>query len=178
MKKILTIMIIGISVIFLSCGKEEKISSIENSKKGPQLVINKFSIISTNAGKTEWIFYARKAVVYEDKNSVEADEIIIDFFHDKQEKEVSSHLIAKKGNVNTRTNNMEAEGNVVLSSENGNRLFTEKVRWISSTQKFFTEEEVRVEKKDSSVISGVGMEADLNLDNIKILKDVKVEAIE
>lgn len=176
-RQILMYFMIAAVFLFSSCGKEEKISFVENNEKGPQLVINKFSITATNAGKMEWIFYALKAVVFEDKNLVNADEINIDFFLDKKEKEISSHLTAKKGNVNTRTNDMEAEGNVVLTAESGNKLFTEKVKWIYATQKFFTDKAVRVEKKDN-IITGVGMEADLNLENVKILKDVKVEAKE
>lgn len=173
----ISIYLIIFVLLFSSCGKEEKISSVENNVKGPQLVINKFSVTATNAGKVEWIFYARKAVVFEDKNLIDADEISIDFFLDKNEKEISSHLVARKGNVNTKTNDMEAEGNVVLTTESGNKIFTEKVKWFSAAQKFFTEEAVRVEKKDS-IVTGVGMEADPNLENVRILKDVKVEAKE
>ncbi|MDD5772894.1 MAG: LPS export ABC transporter periplasmic protein LptC [bacterium] len=177
MKKLLTFIIAGISVIFLSCGKDEKISFVENKVKGPQLVIDKFSITATNMGKTEWIFHARKAVVFEDKNLIDADEINIDFFIDKKGEEISSHLVAIKGNVNTKTNDMEAVGAVVLTSGSGNTLFTEKVKWLSAAQKFFTEEAVKVEKKDS-IITGIGMEADPNLENVRIFKDVKVEAKE
>lgn len=179
LNKILYFIFVGVGIVILnsSCGKEEKISFVENNLKGPQLVINKFSITATNSGKIEWIFYARKAVVFEDKNLVEADEIKIDFFLDKKGKEISSHLTAKKGNVNTKSNDMEAEGNVVLTAESGNTLFTEKVKWISAAQKFSTEDAVKVEKKDS-VITGIGMEADPNLENVRILQNVKVEAKE
>lgn len=171
------LIIVGISLIFLSCGKDEKISSVESNEKGPQLVINKFSVTTTNAGKIEWIFRAQRALIFEDENLIDADQINVDFFFDKNQKEISSRLNAGTGNVNTKTNDMKAEGNVVLTAENGNKLFTEKLEWRSLDQKFFTDKEVKVEKKDS-VLTGIGMEADTNLENIKILKNVKVEAKE
>ncbi len=178
MEKLLRFIIIGINIIvFPSCGKEKNISSVENDKKGPQLVIDKFSVTATNAGKMEWIFHAQRAIVFEDKNLIDADGIDIDFFFDKNGKEVSSHLTAKKGNVNTKTNDMEVNEDVILTTENGNKLFTEKLKWRSSDQKFFTDERVKVEKKDS-ILTGVGMEADTNLESVGILKDVKVEVKE
>ncbi|MEW6088257.1 MAG: LPS export ABC transporter periplasmic protein LptC [bacterium] len=171
------IIIMTFTLLISSCGKDEKISSPENNQKGPQLVIDKFSITATNAGKMEWIFYAKKAVVFEDKNLITASEINIDFFFDKKGKEIISHLVSENGNVDTKTNDMEAEGNVVLTTESGNKLNTSKLKWISNDRKFFTDKEVRVEKKDS-IVTGLGMEADPNLENVRILKDVKVEAKE
>lgn len=177
MKPLKFLIIVGISFIFLSCGKDEEVSSVESNGKTPQLVIDKFSVTTTNAGKVEWIFRAQRALVFENENLIDADGINVDFFFDKNQKEISSHLNAKTGNVNTKTNDMKAEGNVVLTAENGNKLFTERLEWRSAEQKFFTDKEVKVEKKDS-ILTGVGMEADTNLENIRILKDVKVEARE
>jgi hypothetical protein len=77
------------------------------------------------------------------------------------------------------TNNMEATGNVIVTSKKGSTLETEELYYLSPTGKeqkgkFVTEEFVKITEPDR-VTTGYGLEIDSDLENGKIKRDVKVK---
>jgi LPS export ABC transporter protein LptC len=69
--------------------------------------------------------------------------------------------------VDERTNNLEATGNVVVTSDSGVVVRSEKMKWDNAQQKIFSDEFVRITSPKEQ-LQGRGFESDQNLRNYKI----------
>ena len=85
---------------------------------------------------------------------------------------VRSTLTADEGVLARRTNDMEVLGNVVVYAADGTVLTTEKLTWNERTGKIQSDRPVRA-TRGKDVMTGVGVEADPDLRNIRILSDFK-----
>ena len=76
----------------------------------------------------------------------------------------SSVLTAREGDLNERTHNMTARGNVVLQTTEGTRLSTEELKFQNREQKIVVpvSQLVRVERA-GDVLTGYGFESDPEL---------------
>src|SRR5687767_8639827 len=110
---------------------------------------------------------ADTAFTYEDNTRFELRTVKTLFFTETGLK--NGTLTSRQGTHNVRTGNMEARGNVVVVSEDGRRLVTEHLRYdpgkneISSDSAFVLTE-------PAQRISGIGLTADPNLNNVNIHK--------
>lgn len=95
------------------------------------------------------------------------DHVVVDFF-DEYGKH-STVLTSDKGTVNEQTNNLQAEGNVVVKSDSGTVVRTEKMFWDNSRQLIHSPEFVRITSPKEQ-LQGTGFESDQNLRNYKIFK--------
>lgn len=95
-----------------------------------------------------------------------------------EEGELASILTARRGILDIATSNMEATGNVVVTSTKGSRLETEELHYLppagNRKGKFVTEEFVKITEPDR-ITTGYGLEIDSDLKNAKIKRDVKVK---
>jgi LPS export ABC transporter protein LptC len=100
------------------------------------LTIKKFHHVTTENGIKKWTLEATSASLYSQKNMVKLNDISVIFFmHDKQ----NITLTANKGELNSETNNMTLNGNIVavmtpytLTTENLN--YDHKLRIIHATK--------------------------------------------
>ncbi len=81
----------------------------------------------------------------------------------------TSVLTSQRAQVDDRTNDMIAEGNVVVVSDSGTTVTTEKMYWDNKNRKVHSDLFVRV-VSPTEIIQGVGFEADQNLSNYTIYK--------
>ncbi len=95
------------------------------------------------------------------------DSVIVDFF-DEQERH-TSRLTARSGKVLDRTRDFEAYGNVVVTSDSGTVLKTDRLFWNNETSKIHTDAFVDIVSSDEHIM-GHGMESDQNLENYKIFR--------
>jgi LPS export ABC transporter protein LptC len=103
-------------------------------------------------------------------HGVELSRLRVDYFD--EEGDVRSTLTATEGLLKRRTSDMEARGNVVVVAHDGTRLVTERLTWNERTGKIESDRFVRVTQGDD-VFTGVGIEADPDLKNIKVKSDFK-----
>jgi len=136
----------------------------------PDQEIDHFTLTQTREADRLWVLRAVHARIYEKADRVETSNVRIDFYGDNDE--VQSTLTADYGTLLRRTNDIEAIGNVVVTAEDGTILKTEKLAWNERLGKISTEEEVEITKGDD-VMTGVGMESDPDLTNIKVKRDFK-----
>ena len=132
--------------------------------------IDGFTLTQTQEGTRVWSLSAENALVYEDADRVELTTLRIDFFDDKGE--VRSTLTADEGVLERRTNDIEVLGDVVVYAADGTILTTEKLTWNEMTGKIESDREVRV-TKGKDVMTGVGVEADPDLRNIRVMSEFK-----
>ena len=89
--------------------------------------------------------------------------ITVDFFNEMGEH--TSKLTSEKGKMDEATNNIEAFGNVVVVSDTGITLKTEKLRWDNSIEKIVSNDFVTIITADQDTFYGNGFESDQNLEN-------------
>lgn len=144
----------------------------ETGDERPNAELSGLTLRSTLMGKIQWIFSAEQAFLYENRRSVDANQIRIEYF--KKEKKISD-LTADKAVVDTETHHIVSTGNVILvAMETGERLHCEILNWDAGREMIYTDAPVTV-YKGKNVITAVGMEADPQLGEIVFMKDVHMD---
>ena len=93
--------------------------------------------------------------------------VIVDFF-DLEENHTST-LYSEKSEINEKSNDMLATGNVIAKSDSGITLFTEKLQWIAEDEKLFTKDSIMITTLDSDTLFGRGFESNSDLENWRII---------
>lgn len=132
--------------------------------------IDGFTLTQTREGERVWSLRAANALIYEDADRVEMTDIRVDFFDD--EGGTRSTLTAEEGVLSRRTNDMEVTGNVVVYAADGTVMTTERLTWNERTGKIESDLPVRV-TRGKDVMTGVGVEADPDLRNIRVKSDFR-----
>jgi len=104
---------------------------------------------------------------YEKQDSTLAWELDVRFF-DSTGAEVS-HLLADSGLVRERINFLEVYGHVLVTTRDSARLRTTSLAFDSDREMIRTDDFVRI-VHSSGTLQGYGLESDLELKKIKILK--------
>ena len=153
------------------CSREETGGrAVQRDKPLPDQVISDFRITETASGKKEWKMAASKAYIYDSRGLLETEDMEVEFFD--EDGRVKSTLVADRGVINRGTDDMEARGNVVVTSNSGVTLETETLLWLSKTRKIVSDDPVRV-LRGGDVLTGVGFRGDPDLGSFEILKDMK-----
>jgi LPS export ABC transporter protein LptC len=168
-KKVFAAALLAALVALVGCGGEGE-SGTGGSQTFPDSEIDGFTLTQTREGERVWSMAARHALVYEEADRVEMTDLRVDFFDEAGD--IRSTLTANEGVLKRRTNDMEVLGNVVVYAADGTILTTERLTWNELTGKVESDRPVRV-TKDKDVFTGVGVEADPDLKNIRVKSDFK-----
>ena len=160
MKKIFFILIIG--VVITAC---TNISEEENAvdQTFPDHESWNSTIYLTKNGLKNAIIIAGHLTKYNDSQVTTMDQgVDIDFFNARGVK--NSHMTSLKADVNEQTNNLVAQGNVVVVSDSSATLYTEELEWNNEREKIISRAEVTfITNQDT--LYGTGFESDANLEN-------------
>ena len=106
---------------------------------------------------------------YNQKQHILLDEKVkVDFF-DKRQVHVAV-LNSESAEVDQKTNNMKAIGDVIALSDSGITLYTDTLFWNAKKEQMNTENSVMITTLEKDTLYGVGFESDSDLQNWKILK--------
>jgi len=105
--------------------------------------------------------YHEKSFVFLDSN------VVVDFF-DKEEKHTSL-LNSKYAEVNQKSNNMKAMGDVIAVSDSGITLFSQSLIWDAKKEILFTDERIMITTLEKDTLYGIGFESNSDLKNWKII---------
>lgn len=157
--------IIAILSLISACGdqrEEEVITDSETELMPDQESWNSQIILTSNGIKVAMV-NAGHIIKFNRRNVLIMDEgLVVDFFNDQDLH--TSQLTADAGEVNERLNDLTATGNVVVISDSGETLYTEKLLWNNKLQKIFSEVEVMI-TTGSDTLYGVGFESDAALNS-------------
>lgn len=156
-------------LLLFGCGGDEEVGFGRSRTRADQEV-DGFTLTQTREGERVWSISAKHALVYEDADRVEMMTLRVDFFDGAGE--IRSTLTADEGILARRTNDMEVLGNVVVYAADGTILTTERLTWDERKGKVESDRPVRV-TKGKDVMTGVGVEADPDLKNIRVKSDFK-----
>jgi len=125
-------------------------------------------VVFSDSGITHAVLHAGHVRIYDKTQQTLLDSgVKVDFFSS-----IGAHtsvLTSQRAQVDDRTEDMTAEGNVVVVSDSGTNVYTEKLYWDNKRRKVHSDQFVRV-VSPTEIIQGVGFEADQNLSNYTIYK--------
>ena len=159
-------LVVILSFCFISCSKKADKFFISNTF--PDQIIKNLSIDKYDLEKHEWNFFAIHGDVYEKKKVVNATNIRMSFYENKK---ISSFILAV---LQSDTGDVKAMGNVsIVSLLKNTTIYADSLNYFGKTNRVTSNSFIRQEKQDST-ITGIGLEANSDLSDITILKDVKV----
>ena len=140
----------------------------------PDQIIEGFSLMETENGKKQWVLTSPKASNYEKQKAVQIEGVKIDFY--RVNEELYSTLTADRGTVNTTSNDMVAQGHVLVVSKDGAKLETNLLRWDNARQKIMSDDSVCI-TRGKTVMTGIGLESDPSLEHVVIKEKFKAHSV-
>ena len=165
-----TFCIFALLSIIAACDKQREQDSMTDSETElmPDQESWNSQIILTSGGNKVALVKAGHITKFNKKNILIMDEgLEVDFFKDQDIH--TSHLTAEAGEVNEKSNDLTATGNVVVVSDSGETLYTEELLWSNKLQKILSEVDVMM-TTGTDTLYGVGFESDASLNNWTIKK--------
>ncbi len=136
-------------------------------KKGPwtidlsgikaDLTLTGVSYTRSSEGRVKWVVHADSARLYEQKKLILMDNVTIDFFTSSGDKVI---VIADSGEYDTAKEQMLLKGHVKVVSQQGERLFTNSLRFNQKKALIWSYDKVLIQTGDME-IKGKGFEYDL-----------------
>ena len=160
---------LGILLVIFACTKEEP-KSPELSLDLPDQVMENTTITFTEEGVKSAVVSAEYVAVYEKLDLKKAKGVRVDFYD--REGNHTSVLVADSGLIQERKQNVEALGDVVVTTAEGIKLETQSLGWNPQKRKIVTNDFVKITKK-TDVVTGYGLEADEELKHFVIKRSVK-----
>lgn len=144
----------------------------EKPESTAEVKITKFHLVETKDGKTLWEVWGDRGEIF-DKGEfakvVKVSNPVTVVLHSDQGKLTARSTSAK---VNMKTKDIRLEGNVTATSEQGNSLRTESLDWSAKDRRVSTRLPVTL-VRGGLTSSGVGMEADTDLERAVFLSRVR-----
>ena len=154
-------------LIFVSCSELTEIQLLP-SDNIPDQESWEAIIILTNKGKMRAKIKSGHLEKYNEKSYILLDtNVTVDFFD--QDERHTSILTSDAAEIDQKSNNMKASGNVVAISDSGITLFSEILFWDSKKEKLYTETNIMITTLENDTLFGTGFESNSNLKNWKIL---------
>jgi LPS export ABC transporter protein LptC len=136
----------------------------------PDSELQEATVIFTIRGVRRMLLQADYIARYEKEDSTAARVVHADFYN--QEGKHSSVLTSNFGVIKENSKELWVSGEVVVISDEGVKLETETLRWDPNIDRIVTDDFVKVTRKED-ILTGYGLEADQELKNIKIRREVK-----
>jgi LPS export ABC transporter protein LptC len=155
-----------------ACGSEDHVIPRPSASDLPSEEVRDFSLEESNEGQLEWILHSGYAASYAQRGVIEAKDVAIDFFDDKGK--TYSHLTAREGIVHRPSNDMEAKGQVVVTTTDGVRIQTDALRFLNGERKIVSDSFVRL-TRHGDVVTGVGFESDPSLEHFTLKHEVRAQ---
>lgn len=127
-----------------------------------------FRTLVTDGGLLRAEIFADTAIFLDQSTRASLRTVHGDFFGATGAKEAT--LTARVGNLNTRSNVLEAWGDVVITSVDGRVLKTPMIRYIQSQNQVTSDSAFVLTEPGEKEISGVGFRTDPSLNAVEVLK--------
>lgn len=157
-----------IPFMLICCDRSDDEYSIDEPEICDQ-VIHDFTTIESDSGKVKWKITAPVARVYSSRDLLVTDNPVI-YFYD-EDGMVTSVVNADKGEIDQKTRDLTAIGNVVVKSSEGYLLETESLVWIQEKGRIQTEDYVKF-TRDGDVVEGYGFRGYPGLKEFDIVRNV------
>lgn len=153
------------------CQKEEPPRVAEDDfQDAPEQIIENMEVTFTDQGRRTGVLKADSVAIYQQGRVKRGKKIQVDFYD--QEGQHVSTLTAEEGTYDSKAEEIEAQGDVVVVSDAGVRLETEVLRWRKQINRIFTDAFVKI-IRGKNVVSGYGLDTDPQLEDLHIQKNLQ-----
>lgn len=161
----------GVLVLILTVrctsGKQPPLAVRNPLADSADQVLYKTKSVLTDGGVMKAEVYGDTAYVFDDNTRVEMRGVRTIFFTATGAR--NAVLTSREGTYNTRTNNMEARGDVVVVSEDGRRLTTPVLRFAQSRNEISSDTSFTLTDPTRDM-TGIGFVSDPDMNNMRCLK--------
>jgi LPS export ABC transporter protein LptC len=163
-----------LALVLSSAGCHRRTAPVASSEelRVPDQEARDFTLTESAAGKKNWTLRAVYAAMYNQEHTVDAKTVTIDFFD--QDGAHYSTLTAEQGEIDQTTNDLEARGNVRVTTKNNITMETDSLRFFNRTGKIVSDGFVKVTRQ-GDVLTGYGFESDATLEHFKLRHEVRAE---
>ena len=154
--------------LFISCGSRgEKDNSDTTEELIENEIWNPLIILSREESR---VVAAKAEKLYQSSNELAllVGNVEVDFF--SEEGDHISILYSDSAQINEQSNNLRANGNVVVVSDSGYTLTTSKILWDNRYKMIIAEDSVMFTTTEGDTMYGVGFESDMDLDQWRIFR--------
>ena len=166
MRKFAYISLVILLVVSCTNLEEETVNTSLDRSKIPDQESWKSTVTITQDGKKFAEIWSGYIALYNELGQTHLKDSIHADFYDKDGQH-NSVLTADSGIVYNQTNNLTAMGNVVVVSDSGVVLETEKLRWDNELEKIISDVAVRFTTEDDTLL-GDSFVSDPDLTNYEI----------
>ncbi len=135
------------------------------------LALENLHYTQNEEGRKRWTLDADKAEYQRDSSQVTLSKVKLSFFQAGQFGNIE--LTADQGLLEQVTRQVDVWGDVVLTSDNGEQLFTERLHYDDQTRRLSTEEPIRFLSPQSE-LTGTGLQIDIDQGRLLVKDNVWV----
>jgi LPS export ABC transporter protein LptC len=157
--------------LLIGCSRDKPPGPARDGEQ-PLQITRGFTTTESDSGLVRYVLKARIARFYAG-DITRAEDVQVDFYDEGKKVSV---LTARQGFLDA-DGRLRAQGTVVVRSEEGYVLETEKLFWDRGNQKIRSDEFVKI-TKGRDVLTGYGLTTGPNLDLIDIERDVQGTVVE
>jgi len=152
----------GLAFWWLGCRSQEQQTVTPPNYDGPDQEGWNSRITVTSNGRTSAILQYAHMEKFSKRRETKFDGgIVVDFYN--TEGKHTSNLVSERGMLYEEANDFEALGNVVVKSDSGTTVWTQRLRWENSRQKILSNDFVTIVTAENDTLHGHGFVSDQNL---------------
>jgi LPS export ABC transporter protein LptC len=163
------ILYFGLALLWLGCRSQEQQTVTPQNYDGPdQEGWNSRITVTSNGRQTAIVQYSHMEKFSKRREVKFDDGLVVDFYN--PEGKHTSNLVSERGVLYEETNDVEALGNVVVKSDSGATVLTQRLRWDNGRQKIVSNEFVTIVTAQNDTLYGQGFQSDQSLKHWSIGK--------
>ena len=184
-RAILTLLVLGMAgfigyrvINHMQTRSQETTSVTLEEQQGADAWIHGFTYRQTQSGSTKWIVNANQAKVFEKEHVAKLETVLVRLFDSAFQKE-QLRITSEEGVMNTSNNDFELVSKnekTVITFESGFQVFSDKLNWNEQSRQIYTTDQVTI-KGDGLIITGTGLEGDVDKNEFHLLKNVRAEVV-
>lgn len=152
----------GLVLLGLACHSQDEQTVTPPNYDGPDQEGWNSRITVTSNGRTSAILQYSHMEKFSKRRETKFDGgIVVDFYNTAGQH--TSNLIAERGVLYEENNDVEAVGKVVVKSDSGMTVWTQRLRWENARQKIVSNEFVTIATAENDTLHGHGFISDQNL---------------
>jgi LPS export ABC transporter protein LptC len=164
------VFILAAIVLFMGQGRDASKSALKVMAENVDLQVKNILLTEVGGAGEKWEIKAETAQYKRKENLALFDKVTVKLVMADGKTFI---MTGDKGKFMTEKKDMEISGNVVITSEQGDRFTTDRMKYSYKDKKVYSDGNVTMDNARMTV-TGVGMNLLMNEKKIKILSNVKV----
>ncbi|MDH3504195.1 MAG: LPS export ABC transporter periplasmic protein LptC [Nitrospirota bacterium] len=184
-RSLLTLLVLGMTVFIgyrvvnhMQTRSQGTTSVTIEEQQGADAWIQGFTYRQTRSGSTKWVVNANQAKVFDKEHVAKLQTVQVRLFDGEFQNE-QLQITAEEGVMNTSSNDFELVSKnekTVMTFESGYQVFSDRLTWNEQARQIHTTDQVTI-KGDGLIITGTGLEGDVDKNEFHLLKNVRAEVV-